>query len=213
MALVLVMVLLLWMLAGLLVFALLYDLPVPTLENFIPVVFLSGDSPVFVFSGILVGAVIAGFTFAISAITVPMLMDRDVNVMTAMHTSIEAVRVNWQAMTLWACLIVMFVGIGIMTFYIGLLVTMPLVGHATWHAYRDLVPAGLNAVNPMSHRPKSPEIRPTGPHPGASLPGHRQGFQGTDVDLRRGFGGPADRGRRYPVAGKTRLPASWRCGN
>ena len=67
-------------------------------------------------------------------------MDRDVNVITAMQTSIEAVRVNWQAMTLWACLIVMFVGIGIMTFYIGLLVTMPLVGHATWHAYRDLVP-------------------------------------------------------------------------
>jgi len=141
MGLMLVMVLLLWMLAGLLVFALLYDLPVPTLENFIPVVFLSGESPVFLLSGILVGAVIAGFTFAISAITVPMLMDRDVNVLTAMQTSIEAVRLNWQAMTLWACLIVMFVGIGIMTFYIGLLVTMPLVGHATWHAYRDLVPS------------------------------------------------------------------------
>jgi uncharacterized membrane protein len=140
MALVLVMVMLLWMLAGLLLFALLYDLPVPTFENFIPVVFLSGDSPAFVFSGILVGAIIAGFTFAISAVTVPMLMDRDTNVITAMRTSVEAVRVNWQAMTLWACLIVMFVGVGIVTFYIGLLVTMPLVGHATWHAYRDLVP-------------------------------------------------------------------------
>lgn len=140
MALVLVMVLLFWILAGLLVFALLYNLPVPTLENFIPVVFLSGNSPIFLVTGILVGGIIAGFTFTISAITVPMLMDRDVNFITAMRTSIEAVRVNWQAMTLWACLIVMFVGIGIMTFYIGLLVTMPLVGHATWHAYRDLVP-------------------------------------------------------------------------
>jgi uncharacterized membrane protein len=103
-------------------------------------VFLSGDSPVFVFSGIVVGAAIAAFTYAISAITVPMLMDRDTDVMTAMRTSVEAVRVNWQAMTLWACLIVMFVGVGIVTFYIGLLVAMPLVGHATWHAYRDLVP-------------------------------------------------------------------------
>jgi uncharacterized membrane protein len=140
MALVLVMILLVWMLAGLLLFALLYDRPVPTWENFIPAVFLSGDSSLFVFSGILTGAVIAAFTYAISAITVPMLMDRDTDVMTAMRTSVEAVRVNWQAMTLWACLIVMFVGVGIVTFYIGLLVTMPLVGHATWHAYRDLVP-------------------------------------------------------------------------
>jgi uncharacterized membrane protein len=140
MALVLVMVLLVWMLAGLLLFALLYDRPVPTWENFIPGVFLSGDSPVFVFAGIIAGGIIAGFTFAISAITVPMLMDRDTDVMTAMRTSVEAVRVNWQAMTLWACLIVMFVGVGIVTFYVGLLVAMPLVGHATWHAYRDLVP-------------------------------------------------------------------------
>jgi uncharacterized membrane protein len=140
MALVLVMVLLVWMLAGILLFALLYDRPVPTLDNFIPVVFLSGESPVFLFSGMLVGGIIAGFTFAISAITVPMLMDRDTNFMTAMHTSVEAVLVNWQAMTLWACLIAMFVGVGIVTFYIGLLVAMPLVGHATWHAYRDLVP-------------------------------------------------------------------------
>jgi uncharacterized membrane protein len=140
MALVLVMVLLVWMLAGLLLFALLYDRPAPTWENFIPAVFLSGDSPVFVFAGIIAGGIIAGFTFAISAITVPMLMDRDTDVMTAMRTSVEAVRVNWQAMTLWACLIVMFVGVGIVTFYVGLLVAMPLVGHATWHAYRDLVP-------------------------------------------------------------------------
>ena len=140
MALILVMVLLVWMLAGLLLFALLYDRPVPTWENFIAAVFLSGNSPIFVFSGIAAGALIAGFTFAISAITVPMLMDRDTDVMTAMRTSVEAVRVNWQAMTLWACLIVMFVGVGIVTFYIGLLVAMPLVGHATWHAYRDLVP-------------------------------------------------------------------------
>jgi uncharacterized membrane protein len=140
MALVLVMVLLVWMLAGLLLFALLYDRPVPTWENFIPTVFLSGDSPVFVFAGTLAGGLIAAFTYAISAITVPMLMDRDTDVVTAMRTSVEAVRVNWQAMTLWACLIVMFVGVGILTFYIGLLVAMPLVGHATWHAYRDLVP-------------------------------------------------------------------------
>lgn len=140
MALVLVLVMLAWMLAALLVFALLYDRPVPTWENFIPVVFLSGESPLFLFTGIATGAFIAAFTFTISAITVPMLMDREVDVFTAMHTSVQAVRTNWQAMALWASLIVMFVGVGLVTFYIGLIVAMPLVGHATWHAYRDLVP-------------------------------------------------------------------------
>jgi uncharacterized membrane protein len=67
-------------------------------------------------------------------------MDRPVDVVTAMRTSMEAVKKNWQAMTLWAALIVMFVGLGIVTYYLGLIVAMPLVGHATWHAYRDLVP-------------------------------------------------------------------------
>lgn len=140
MAVVLVLVMLVWMLAAILVFALLYDQPVPTWENFVPVVFLSGESPLFLFTGIGVGAFIAAFAFAISAITVPLLMDRQVDVLTAMQTSVQAVRTNWQAMALWASLIVMFVGVGLVTFYLGLLVAMPLVGHATWHAYRDLVP-------------------------------------------------------------------------
>jgi uncharacterized membrane protein len=140
MALVLVMIMLAWMLAAILVFALLYSNPTPTWPNFVADVFLSGANNLFVFSGILVGGVIAALTFMISAVTVPALMDRETDVLTAMQTSVQAVRTNWQAMTLWACLIVMFVGVGIVTFYIGLIVAMPLVGHATWHAYRDLVP-------------------------------------------------------------------------
>jgi len=140
MALVLVFVMLVWMLAAILVFALFFDNPVPSWENFIPAVFLSGENNAFVAAGILVGGVIAAGTFCISAVSVPMLMDRPVDVMTAMRTSVEAVRRNWAPMTLWAALIVMFVGIGILTYYVGLMVAMPLVGHATWHAYRDLVP-------------------------------------------------------------------------
>jgi uncharacterized membrane protein len=140
MAVILVLIMLAWMLTALIVFALFYDRPLPTWENFIPAVFLSGDSPLFLLAGILAGGLIAAFTFTISAITVPLLMDRQIDVMSAIQTSVQAVRTNWQAMTLWACLIVMFVGIGICTLYLGLIVTMPLVGHATWHAYRDLVP-------------------------------------------------------------------------
>jgi uncharacterized membrane protein len=140
MAVILVLVMLAWMLTALIVFALFYNQPMPTWENFIPRVFLSGQSPLFLLTGILSGGLIATFTFAISAITVPALMDRQIDVMSAIQTSVQAVRANWQAMALWACLIVMFVGIGIVTLYLGLIVTMPLVGHATWHAYRDLLP-------------------------------------------------------------------------
>lgn len=137
----LMLIMLVWMLVANLLFALLFSKPVPTWEQFIPVVFLSGDSPLFVLAGIGAGALIAAFTFSISVITVPLLMDRQIDLITAMQTSFQVVRANWQPMALWACLIVMFVGIGLVTVYLGLILVMPLVGHATWHAYRDLVPA------------------------------------------------------------------------
>ncbi len=141
MALGLVFAMLVWMLASILVFALFFHNPVPTWEHFIPIVFLSGQNNAFVLAGVLVGGVIAAFTFAISVVSVPMLMDRPVvGVMTAMRTSVAAVRRNWQPMGLWAALIVLFVGLGILTWFIGLLIVMPLIGHGTWHAYRDLVP-------------------------------------------------------------------------
>jgi uncharacterized membrane protein len=139
MCVVLVFILLVWMMIANLVFALFFDQPIPTWENFIPKVFLSGESAAFLFWGIASGGLMAAFTFAISAITVPLLMDRDIDLVRAMQTSVQAVRMNWRPMLLWACLITMFVGVGLVTFYIGLIVTMPLVGHATWHAYRDLV--------------------------------------------------------------------------
>jgi uncharacterized membrane protein len=69
-----------------------------------------------------------------------MIMDRDVDGFTAIRTSVKAVVENWKPMTLWAALIVLFIALGLMSFYIGLFIAMPLIGHATWHAYRDIVP-------------------------------------------------------------------------
>ena len=135
----LMLVSLVWMLAAILVFALLFNDPAATLENLFVAAFLSGNNPAFLFTAVAVWGLIAAFTFSISVVAVPLLMDRQLDLMGAMQTSVKAVRMNWQPMALWACLIVMFVGIGLVTFYIGLIVTMPLVGHATWHAYRDLV--------------------------------------------------------------------------
>ncbi|KAA6186355.1 DUF2189 domain-containing protein [Thiohalocapsa marina] len=131
----------LWMMANFVLFALLYTGMHPPLENFFSTVFLSGKNPAFAFASIGVGFLLAWLAYAISAISVPMLMDRKVDGFTAIRTSVKAVTENWPAMTLWAALIVFFVGVGLLTFYVGLFIAMPLIGHATWHAYRDIVPA------------------------------------------------------------------------
>jgi len=131
----------LWMMSNFVLFALLYTNMHPPLENFFSTVFLSGQNNTFAFASIGVGFLLAWVAYAISAISVPMLMDRDVDGFTAIRTSVKAVVENWPAMTLWAALIVLLIGVGLLTFYIGLFIAMPLVGHATWHAYRDIVPS------------------------------------------------------------------------
>jgi len=137
----LMIVMQLWMMSNFVLFALLYTGIAPPLENFFSTLFLSGEQNAFAFASISVGFVLAWVAYAISAISVPMLMDRHVDGFTAIRTSVKAVTDNWAPMTLWAILIVFFIGLGLLTFYVGLFITMPLVGHATWHAYRDLVPA------------------------------------------------------------------------
>jgi uncharacterized membrane protein len=77
----------------------------------------------------------------ISVITVPILIDRKIDGFTAIRLSIKAVLKNFPVMMLWAFIIVLVTGFGLLTYYIGLIVTIPLIGHASWHAYRSLVPA------------------------------------------------------------------------
>lgn len=129
-----------WMMANFVLFALLYTNMHPPLENFFSVVFLSGENNAFVFASLALGFVLAGIAYAISAISVPMLVDRKIDGFTAIRTSVKAVTENWLPMALWAAIIVMCIGAGFLTFYVGLFIAMPLLGHATWHAYRDLVP-------------------------------------------------------------------------
>ena len=131
----------LWMMSNFVLFALLYTGIHPPLDNFFTTVFLSGQNNIFAFASLGVGFVLAWVAYAISAISVPMLMDRKIDGFTAIRTSVKAVTHNWAPMTLWAALIVFFIGLGLATFYIGLAIAMPLLGHATWHAYRDIVPA------------------------------------------------------------------------
>jgi len=139
MAMILTFVMLFWMLTAGIVFIILFNQPTPSWDNFLNVVFFSGKATLFLLISIISGATIALFTFAISVVSIPMLMDKQVDFMTAIQTSIAALNQNRWPLMLWAYLIVMYIGIGIITFYIGLLITLPLIGHASWHAYRDLV--------------------------------------------------------------------------
>jgi uncharacterized membrane protein len=80
--------------------------------------------------------------FAIgSAFSLPMLLDRRTDSITAVVTSINAVLRNKPAMIVWIALILGAVAIGFATALLGLAVTMPLIGHATWHAYRETIDA------------------------------------------------------------------------
>jgi uncharacterized membrane protein len=139
MGVILMLVLIFWMMIANLVFAIFFSNAVLTFENFLPTLFLSGNSPVFLAAGILSGGIIALGVFSMTVISIPMLIDRDVNVLQAISTSYHAVMKNPRPLLLWAALIVMFVALGFLTFYIGFVISMPVIGYATWHAYRDLV--------------------------------------------------------------------------
>ena len=89
--------------------------------------------------GSAIGGVLALIVFAISAVSVPLLMVRNVDAVSAMLLSIEAVRKNLVPMILWAWLIMLMMGFGIATLFGGLVITFPLIGHATWHAFRAVI--------------------------------------------------------------------------
>jgi uncharacterized membrane protein len=91
--------------------------------------------------GSAVGSVFAAITFAVAAFSLPMIMHRDIDAVTAVVTSINAVLRNKQAMLVWIMVIVGGVAIGFGTGFLGLIVTFPLLGYATWHGYLETIDA------------------------------------------------------------------------
>ena len=130
-----------WMRLAFLIFMMYFsDNPPGPEAVFIIDVFFSADSIPFLATGIITGGIMAAIAFAVSAISIPFLLHRtDANVLQAIIVSIMAVRDNFWPMMLWAWLIAVFLAVGLFTAYVGLIITLPLIGHATWHAYKDLV--------------------------------------------------------------------------
>jgi uncharacterized membrane protein len=122
-----------------LLYALFFSAQNPTLTSVLNDMVFTNTGLAFLVLGSVIGFGLAVLAFAISAVSLPMLIDGDFSVFAAVATSVTAVRLNVRPMALWAALIAAFVGFGIVTFYLGLIVVLPLIGHATWHAYRDVV--------------------------------------------------------------------------
>jgi len=129
-----------WMRVAQLLFALFDFRTVPSWDRFSEVVWYSSRSLPFLACGVVCGAVLAAIAFAVGAFAIPYLLDRrESNVFEAIATSVAAVKLNLQPMLLWAALIVILTAFGMVPGLVGLAITVPLVGHATWHAYRDVV--------------------------------------------------------------------------
>jgi len=94
-----------------------------------------------------VGSVFATLAFAVSVVSVPMLLDRPVDTMEAIFTSVQALWENLAACLVWAVLVVVLIGSALVFFKPLLVLFAPWVGHATWKAYQALVvPQGEDAL-------------------------------------------------------------------
>lgn len=92
--------------------------------------------------GSAVGAIFAGLTFAVAAFSLPMIADRDVDMITAGISSVNAVLRNKAVCALWAGIIVVLTVVGFATGLLGLGIFMPWLAYAAWHAYRETLDAG-----------------------------------------------------------------------
>lgn len=85
------------------------------------------------------GALLAAFVFSASVVAVPLMIDRHASASDAIRASVRATFANLPAMLVWSAAIVVVTALGFLTLLIGMVWVAPLLGYATWHAYRDLI--------------------------------------------------------------------------
>ena len=145
MAFVTLFVFLVWMYQVRLLIAVLLGLHASfsSLPEFLTVVLTTNEGLVFLALGNLVGAALSLILFSLTVVSFPLLLERDVDAVTAMITSVRAVVMSPLPMIGWAAVIVALLALSSLPYFLGLLVTLPVLGHATWHLYRRIVvPAG-----------------------------------------------------------------------
>lgn len=131
---------LLWIRVALLLLMLFLYGDSPTLESLAPHLLEMRSGLSLLLVGSFVGAFFALVAFAISAVSIPMLIDKETSVIEAVIASVRVVVEHPRTMLFWGLLIVVFCAAGLATLFFGLAVLAPVIAHATWHAYRDTVP-------------------------------------------------------------------------
>jgi uncharacterized membrane protein len=141
-AVVLIGLMLLWSRASLITFALHFSSGgIPRVDHFLEQV-LSVEHADFVLTWLAVGGLFALIVFAVSVVSVPLMLDRGTDTIVAALTSVRVFFAHPGPLLVWAALIALAVGAGFATLIFGLAVTVPIIGHATWHAYRALLGKG-----------------------------------------------------------------------
>ena len=138
MVLVLIVLELLWGRASLVVFAVFFNTGMPSTASVMQAVF-NVDNWEFLLVYLIVGSGFAGMVFATAVVSIPMILDRDTDAISAAITSLQVVFTNFWVMVFWGLLLTAMVMTALLPWGLGLLVLGPWLGHATWHAYRGSV--------------------------------------------------------------------------
>ncbi|SFK18826.1 DUF2189 domain-containing protein [Bradyrhizobium sp. Gha] len=141
MAFVTLFIFVIWMYQVRLLVALLIglDASFSSLQEFMTIVLTTNEGLLFLAVGNAVGAALSLMLFALTVVSFPLLLDRDVDFVTAMITSVRAVAASPGPMLGWAAVIVMLLAVSAIPYFLGLVVTLPVLGHTTWHLYRRIV--------------------------------------------------------------------------
>jgi uncharacterized membrane protein len=136
---ILCLLMLVWNRAAVIVYALFFGLlPFPGLDHVAEMLLTTPEGWGMLLVGTVVGGLFAAFSFAISVFAVPMLLDQRLDAFTAMGTSISMVWRNLPVMVMWGAIVSVLFTIAVVTGLLGLIVIFPLLGHATWHAYKAI---------------------------------------------------------------------------
>jgi len=137
--LILALIALMWERFSAITFALIGATSAPIASAYLNEIIFDGEHLAFTATWFVLGGVLALFVYALSVVSVPLMLDRDADVATAIMTSLRAFARNSRPLLLWAAMLVGLTLLGFATLLLGLIVIMPILGHASWHAYRELV--------------------------------------------------------------------------
>lgn len=110
-----------------------------SLDGFTDIVLNTADGWRFLVVGHIVGAALYTVLFAVTVVSIPLLLDREVDFVTAIITSVKAVVTNPVVMMVWGLMVLVMTGLALIPAFLGLFVVLPILGHATWHLYQRVV--------------------------------------------------------------------------